>query len=149
MVMVQGDVGQSVVAEICEELASKGEHLNKEIEEMRSLEGSCVKALERLHLEQSAWSEKLRGIKARMSQIEKKKDETALMLDLHQVLRSSGGLEEAVRSVILCLLSWLLHVCLVLSVPHFAYLTSAALVSTRVAQQAVSAEVKDELEVRW
>lgn len=98
--MMQGDVGQSVVAEICEELACKGHHLNKEIEDMRSLEGSCVKALERLHLEQAAWSEKLRSIKARMCQIEKRKDEAALMLDLHQVLRSSGGLEEAVRLVV-------------------------------------------------
>lgn len=89
---------QSIVEEICRDLAQKGEILNKEIEDMRSLEGSCMKALERLQLEQAAWAEKLRGIKARMSQIEKKKDEAALMLDLHQVLRASGGLAEAVRA---------------------------------------------------
>lgn len=94
---MQGGEERSIVSEICGELMAKGEHLNKEIEEMQSLEGSCVKALERLHLEQAAWSAKLDKIKKKMTVIEKKKDEAALMLDLHQMLRTSGGLAEAVR----------------------------------------------------
>ncbi|GMH43397.1 hypothetical protein BSKO_11319 [Bryopsis sp. KO-2023] len=89
---------QSIVSEICQELVAKGDHLTREIDEMRSIEGNCVKVLETLQREQAAWTEKLDTIKNRLSKIQKKKDEATVMLDLHRMLLSSGGLAEAVRA---------------------------------------------------